>query len=181
MSFQVVESNEMDKSLPEPWLRGTISDVDPVVAQVLYSFQQAREDIASFTEGLTAEQMWVQPVGLASVGFHVRHIAGSVDRLLTYAVGRMLSDEQLATLKCEKDPGASREELLTAMDRSLREAEEVMRTLNPAAFNEPRVVGRKKLPTTTAGLLIHIAEHTQRHVGQAILTAKLVRATAPYA
>jgi len=146
-----------------------------------FSFQQAREDIAAFTEGLTVEQMWAQPSGLASAGFHVRHICGSVDRLLTYAAGRMLSDEQLAVLNCEIDPGASRDELLAAMDRSLREAGEVIRTLSPAAFNEPRVVGRRKLPTTAAGLLVHIAEHTQRHVGQAIVTAKLVRATAPCA
>lgn len=171
----------MDKNLPEPWLRGSITGVNPVVAQVLYSFQQAREDIALFTEGLTAEQIWAQPSGLASVGFHIRHIAGSVDRLLTYAIGRMLSDEQLAALKFEMDPGASREDLLKAMDGSLREAEEVMRTLSPAGFHEPRVVGRRKLPTTVAGLLVHIAEHTQRHVGQAIVTAKLVRATAPCA
>ncbi len=121
------------------------------------------------------------PQWSGAVGFHMRHIAGSVDRLLTYAVGRMLSDEQLAALKCEMDQGASRDELLAAMDRSLREAEEVMRTLSPATFDEPRVVGRKKLPTTVAGLLVHIAEHTQRHVGQAIVTAKLVRATAPCA
>jgi uncharacterized damage-inducible protein DinB len=177
MSFQVVESNKMDKNLPEPWLRGTITGVNPVVAQVLYSFQQAREDIASFTAGLTPEQIWERPGGLASVGFHIRHIAGSVDRLLTYALGRMLSDEQLVALKREMEPGTSREELLAAMDTVLQRTGEAMRALSPDVFNEPRVVGRKKLPTTVAGLVVHIAEHTQRHVGQAIVTAKLVRAT----
>jgi uncharacterized damage-inducible protein DinB len=181
MSFEVVESNKMDKNLPEPWLRGTITGVNPVVAQVLYSFQQAREDIDTFTAGLTVEQLWRQPSGLASVGFHIRHIAGSVDRLFTYVLGRMLSDNQLAALKHEMEPGASREELLAAMDTVFRNIGEAMKALSPDVFDEPRMVGRKKLPTTVAGLVVHIAEHTQRHVGQAIVTAKLVHAASLHA
>ncbi len=181
MSSGVKESNKIMKNLPEPWMRGTINDLNPALAQVLYSFQQAREDIAAFTEGLTAAQMWTKPEGLAPVGFHVRHIAGSVDRLLAYALGRALTAPELEALEREKDPGASREELLLQMDRSFDAAEQKIRLIDPGTFNEPRAVGRKRLPTTLIGLLIHIAEHTQRHVGQAIVTAKLVRATAPCA
>ena len=143
---------------------------------VLYAFQQAREDLASYTEGLTREQIWATPYGLGSVGFHVRHIAGSIDRLLTYLEGRQLTASQLAALRSEVQPGATREELLAELGAALGRAEEIVRALDPATLADPREVGRKRLPTTVIGLLTHIAEHTQRHVGQAIVGAKLARA-----
>jgi len=161
--------------LPEPWLRGPIAGVDTLVAPVLYAFQQAREDLARYTEGLSTEQVWARPHGFGPVGFHLRHIAGSVQRLMTYVQGRQLSPEQFAAIERQMDPGASREELLAELDRSLWQAEEIVRALDPAALAQPRAVGRKQLPTTVIGLLTHIAEHTQRHVGEAICAAKLAR------
>lgn len=163
---------------PEPWLRGPLEGVDPLLAPVLHSFQQAREDLALHTEGLTPEQLWARPHGLGPAGFHIRHIAGSVDRLITYAGGRQLSGEQLAQTRAEMEPGAGREELLAAVEAAFARAEAVVSALDPAALRTPREVGRKRLPTTVAGLLVHIAEHTQRHVGQAISAAKLARAAA---
>lgn len=163
-------------NLPEPWLRGPIPGVNPLVAPILYAFQQAREDLSRYTEGLTSEQIWATPYGFGSVGFHLRHIAGSTDRLMTYLQGRALTDRQMAALHAEDEPGATgRDELLTEMERVFRRAEEVVRSINPDTLAEVRTVGRKKLPTTVAGLLTHIAEHTQRHVGQAISAAKLAR------
>jgi uncharacterized damage-inducible protein DinB len=159
----------------EPWMRGPIPGVDPLVAPVLYSFQQAREDLAQHTEGLTAAQLWAKPHGFGSVGFHLRHIAGSTDRLMTYLTGHQLSEAQMEFLRHEHDPGATREELLTALDAGFQQAEAIVRALDPAKLSEPRGVGRKMLPTTVTGLLTHIAEHTQRHVGQAISAAKLAR------
>jgi hypothetical protein len=161
--------------LPEPWLRDSIPAVDPLLAPLLYSFQQALEDLTKFTEGLTTEQMWLRPAGLASVGFQMRHIEGSTDRLLTYAQGQELSAEQMSALKSEMEPGATREELLERLRVRFREAEKVVRSIPVAALAERRAVGRKLLPTTLIGLIVHIAEHTQRHVGQAIVTAKLAR------
>jgi len=161
--------------LPEPWLRGPIAGVDTLVAPILYAFQQAREDLARYTEGLSTEQVWARPHGFGPVGFHLRHIAGSVQRLMTYVQGRQLSPEQFAAIERQMDPGASREELLAELDRSLWQAEEIVRALDPAALAQPRAVGRKQLPTTVIGLLTHIAEHTQRHVGEAICAAKLAR------
>ncbi|MBZ5586536.1 MAG: DinB family protein [Acidobacteriia bacterium] len=162
--------------LPEPWLRGPIPGVDPRVAPVLYAFQQAREDLEKYTDGLTPAQIWATPHGFGSVGFHLRHIAGSTGRLMTYLQGAHLSSEQMAALAAEKEPSAAgREELLAALNRAFREAEAVVRTIGPASLTEPRAIGRKRLPTTVAGLLTHIAEHTQRHVGQAISAAKLAR------
>ena len=157
----------------EPWMRGPIEGVPTLLAPVLYSFQQAREDLTRFTEGLTEARLWATPHGFGSVGFHLRHIAGSTDRLMTYLEGRQLSESQLDFLKHEHDPGASREELLSAINIVFEHAEAVVRSLDVAKIEEPREIGRKKLPTTVIGLLTHIAEHTQRHVGQAISAAKL--------
>jgi uncharacterized damage-inducible protein DinB len=147
-----------------------------LVAPLLYTFQQAREDLDAHTEGLSLEQIWTRPHGFGSVGFHLRHIAGSTDRLMTYLEGRQLSGEQMGALEREKMPdGWGRERLLAEIDRIFEKAERVVRALDPATLSEAREVGRKRLPTTVIGLLTHIAEHTQRHVGQAITAAKLAR------
>lgn len=159
----------------EAWMRGPLSGVHVLVAPLFYSFQMAREDLAKCTADLTTEQIWATPHGFGSVGFHLRHIAGSTDRLMTYVSGGQLSDAQIAELKTEKNPGATREVLLAKIDEAFKRAEETARALDPAHLADPRGVGRKQLPTTVIGLLVHIAEHTQRHVGQAISAAKLAR------
>ena len=146
------------------------------VAPILYAFQQAREDLAKYTEGLSAEQLWDSPHGFGSVGFHIRHIAGSTDRLLSYLQGRELTAEELQELQDEARPaGWARRELLRRLEESFARAETVVRGIDPATLCEPRTVGRKRLPTTVIGLLTHIAEHTQRHVGQAISACKWSR------
>lgn len=161
---------------PEPWLRGPIPGVEPLVSPILYAFQQAREDLARHTDGLTPEQLWATPHGFGSAGFHIRHIAGSTDRLMTYLQGRDLSEEQFAELRSEGRPtAAGREDLLAKLDTALSAAEAIVRSIDPATLAEPRTVGRQKRPTTVIGLLTHIAEHTQRHVGQAISACKLAK------
>jgi uncharacterized damage-inducible protein DinB len=169
-----VEPEPLPEPLPEPWLRGPIEGVHPLVAPILYAFQQAREDLARYAGPLSPGQIWSTPYGFGSAGFHLRHIAGSTDRLMTYLQGRALTSEQLVTLAQEHEPaGADARELLELVDGALRNAEAVVRSLHVNQLAEPRTVGRKHLPTTVIGLLIHIAEHTQRHVGQAIAAAKL--------
>lgn len=157
----------------EPWLRGTTPHPDPIIRALIHSFEQVREDLAKWTTGLTDAQIWEWPHGLAPVGFQLKHMGGSVDRLITYAKGEPLSDAQLAFLTNEKTPDATLEELLQLVSGSLDRAEALARTFSN--FQEERHVGRKKLPTTVGGLLVHIAEHTQRHLGQAILTCKLLK------
>lgn len=147
----------------------------PVLAPALYTFQQTREDLARHTKGISAGQVWARPHGLAPLGFHLRHIAGSVDRLTAYLEGRPLDAAQMGALAEEMEPGASLEELLADVDRVLLRAAEAIRAIDPATFAEPRWVGRKRLPTTVIGLVVHIAEHTQRHLGQAIGAAQLAR------
>jgi uncharacterized damage-inducible protein DinB len=161
-------------SAPEPWLRGPIPDVHPLVTPILYTFEQAREDLARYAGPLSEDSIWARPHGFGSVGFHLRHIAGSTDRLFSYLQGRDLTAEQMAALQDEEVSGPeTAAELLEELDQSFRRAEAVVRAISPATLAEPRWVGRKRLPTTVVGLLTHIAEHIQRHVGQTISAAKL--------
>jgi uncharacterized damage-inducible protein DinB len=159
----------------EAWMRGPIDGVPTLLAPILYSFQQACEDLARYTEGLTEAQLWATPHGFGSVGFQLRHIAGSTDRLMTYLEGRQLSEAQMDFLTHEHKPGASLQGLLDTMNSVFESAETVVRALDVSRIEDAREIGRKKLPTTVIGLLTHIAEHTQRHVGQAISAAKLAR------
>src|SRR3954453_2410559 len=160
----------------EPWMTGTHSDLPPVVAALLYSFQQAREDLARWTAGLTEAQLWHKDGEIGSVGFHVRHIAGSVERLVSYANGEQLSDAQLQALRAEQnEQGPGREDLLTLLDKSFANAERIVRAIDPVALEEIREIGRKRIPVPLGVLLVHISEHTQRHVGAAIVTAKMAR------
>ncbi len=161
--------------MPEPWLRGIRLAVDPVVEPVLFALQQVREDLAHFTDGLSTEQIWREIPGIPTLGFHLQHIAGSLDRLTTYLEGNQLSDMQLAVLSEEHTPSGTLENLLGATERSLARTESVIADLDPSRYSFPRYVGRQMIPTTVIGLAIHIAEHTQRHCGQAITTAKLLR------
>lgn len=156
-------------------MRGPIPGTEPLIMPVIYSFTMVREDLARHTAGITSEQLWKSVAGIAPLGFHLRHISGSVDRLTTYLMNESLTEEQLAFLKSEELPGATLPELMSAIDSTLTASEARLRTISPAAIHEPRYIGRKRLPTTVLGLLVHIAEHTQRHLGQAITTAKLVR------
>ncbi|MCL4401152.1 MAG: DinB family protein [Acidobacteria bacterium] len=161
---------------PEAWLRGPVPGVSPYLAPVLSSFQQAREDLARHTEGLGPDQIWAQPHGLTSAGFHMRHIGGSVTRLAAYLEGRQLTAGELAAIEKEAEPGPGRDELLAGMDEAFARAERIIRALPAADLTKPVEVGRKRLRTTVIGLVTHIAEHTQRHVGQAISAARLARA-----
>ena len=166
----------LNTSTREPWLRGTLKEVPAVHRAVLHALELAEEDITRCCGDFTAEELNEGPAGVASVGFHLRHIAGSVDRLLTYAEGHALDEKQVAELKSEMAACTSTEEELAKLRVALEKAARRVRALEREDLEEERVVGRKLLPTSLGGLLVHVAEHTQRHVGQAITTAKVVRA-----
>jgi uncharacterized damage-inducible protein DinB len=163
-----------DNRREEPWLRGTLADVAPVPRAVLHALELAKEDIERWCGGLSDDRFNTRPCGVASLAFHIRHIARSMDRLLTYAEGRPLTAEQLAALTTELDGGATRSELFAELGASFEKSAERIRALDVTRLSDPRQVGRQRRPTTVGGLLIHVAEHTQRHVGQAITTAKIV-------
>jgi uncharacterized damage-inducible protein DinB len=151
-----------------------LQDIPPFQRAVIHALELAGEDMERWCGGLSDQQINARPFGVHPVAFHLRHIARSLDRLLSYAEGRNLTDEQLAALKTELDPGARQgvvfEELHSALARSVSR----VRAIDVDDLEQPRAVGKRGLPTTVAGLLVHIADHTQRHVGQAITTAKIV-------
>jgi hypothetical protein len=175
MAGDSVEPDPIEPGSIEPWLRGPLEGVHPLVAPTLHAYQQALEDLAHWTDGLSDAQIWSRPHGLAPVGFQLRHIAGSVERLTTYLRGCELTSRQLEAARSEMEPGLGRAALLEMVTRSLQDSERVIRALDPSMLTHPRVVGRKQLPTTVAGLVVHLAEHTQRHVGELIITIKLAR------
>jgi uncharacterized damage-inducible protein DinB len=165
----------MQKSdLPEPWLRGTLTDVPAVHRAVLHALELAREDLERWCDGLTDEELHSRPGEIAPVAFHLRHIARSIDRLLTYAEGRSLSAEQLSAMKSEMEPTGSRNELMAELVVALAKSGKRIRAFAQKQLEEERYVGKKQLPTSVGGLLVHVADHTQRHVGQAIITAKII-------
>ena len=155
----------------EPWLRELDLGVHPALAQLLFSLQQVREDIAKHTLGLTENQIWA-----SALGFHLNHLAGSTDRLTTYLLGASLSDSQLADLAREKHPGPTLESMLQAIESAIQKADQAIRALDPTEFGSPRYIGRRRIPTTAIGLAIHIAEHAQRHTGQIITTCHVLAA-----
>jgi len=160
----------------EPWLRGTLAEVPAVQRAVLHALHLAEEDLKRWCADLTAEELNARPAGMASAAFHIRHIARSLDRLLTYSEGRQLTEAQMSSLRAEMNSDATPANAFAELRNALELAGNRVRALVGADLEATRIVGRRALPTTLGGLLIHVAEHTQRHVGQAITTAKIVRA-----
>ena len=165
-----------ESRLTEPWLRGTHTDLAPVQRAVLHALELAKEDLQKWCGNLTDEQLNARPSGLAPVAFHIRHIARSIDRLLTYAEEGDLNDEQMRALRMELDAGATRDGVFRELTTALAKSTDRVGAFAANNLESPRAVGKKQLPTTVGGLLVHIADHTQRHVGQAITTAKVVLA-----
>lgn len=165
----------------EPWLSGTHTDVPAVGRAVLHAFDLALHDLRKWSEGLTDLEIHTLPMDLPPLAFHLRHIARSVDRLLTYAEGNQLSTEQMAKMKAEEigpqhDERETLDALLAEVETSFRNASDRVRVLSMTDPGTFRGVGRKQLPTTIGGLLVHVADHTMRHVGQAVTTAKVLKA-----
>jgi DinB superfamily len=165
-------------SQPEYWLRGPVDGVDPVLMPAAHAFLQTLEDAEHAVHDLTVDEVWASPGGVSTVGFHLMHLCGATDRLLTYARGARLNDAQKSALAAENDPprkdvGALLADLRAAIDAALAQ----IRATSPPAVYEARTVGRAALPTTVLGLLFHAAEHSQRHAGQLVTTAKIIRAS----
>jgi uncharacterized damage-inducible protein DinB len=161
-------------NLPEPWLRGTLTDVAPVQRAVLHALELAKEDLERWCGELTDAELNARPAEIAPIAFHIRHIGRSADRLLTYAEGNPLSPEQISAMKSELNPGATGDQLFAELTEALDSAAKRIRAFSTEDLNQTRTVGRQQMPTTVAGLVVHVADHAQRHVGQAITTAKIV-------
>ena len=169
-----------DPAQPEVWLRGPLPDYPDELQPVAHSLLQVREEIAAVA-GLPTEHLWARPGGAASIGFHLRHLAGSLDRLLTYAHGDSLNADQRKALSEEgRDarPEERAETLVRAAHDAIDRALARVRTTPLCTLNDVRLVGRAGLPSTVLGLLFHAAEHAQRHSAQIITTAKIVKGRA---
>ena len=158
----------------EPWMRGTYPEVPAVLRAVLHALELAEEDIARWCASLTDEEWNLRPQGLPSVAFHVLHIARSTGRLLTYAEGGQLSPEQLNSMRAEAAAHPTGAEVRAELNASLTQAAQRVRSFAGQDLEAARGLGRKQLPTSVGGLLVHVAEHAARHAGQAVTTAKLV-------
>ena len=161
----------------EVWQRGPVDGFEPLLMPVVHALLQVREDLDRLARHVPPEHVWLRPGGAASIGFHVRHIGGALDRLFTYARGESLSDPQKAALRAEGAPGEPPTPLraiVSGVDAIIDRALEQLTATSRASLLEERKLGRAGLPTTVLGLLFHAAEHSTRHVGQAITTAKIV-------
>lgn len=160
----------------EFWMKGPVQDVpgllQPVAHALLQLRREAYQDLAVFRD----EDLWIRPGGMASVGFHLKHITGVIDRMFTYAEEKPLSEEQFAWLRAETLVEENRKvsDLLDAMDRTIDEAVSSLRATDESRLTETRFLGRKKIPVTLIGLLFHSAEHGMRHLGQMKVTARIV-------
>jgi uncharacterized damage-inducible protein DinB len=167
-------------SLPEVWLRGAIPDIPALLQPVAHSLLQCREELADKVANLTSSQIWATPGGAASIGFHVRHATGSLDRLFTYARGEQLSATQRAFLAGETQVDLAPQvagRLIAGFEEAVERALEQLKQTNESTLLDRRGVGRAQLPSTVLGLLFHAAEHTQRHLGQIATTVRVVSAS----
>ena len=165
-------------SEPEVWLRGPIEHVPPLLQPVAHSLLQCRNEVRATLPALDAAAVWARPGGAASIGYHVRHAVGSLGRLLTYARGEQLSETQLAAMRDERraeERDGIQDTLVAEFDAAVERALAQVRATDPATLLDAREVGRARMPSTVIGLLFHAAEHTQRHVGQLVTTAKVVQ------
>ena len=164
-------------SQPEVWLRGKIDDIPDLLQPVAHALLQASEDIQKYTSDFPEVLLWHKLAYRASVGFHLQHITGVMDRMLTYAEGKKLSEEQFLALKNEGNPESrtSLLQLVRISEEKITDTINRLKLIDEATLTQSRTVGRRELPSTVIGLLFHAAEHVQRHVGQLLVTVSVLK------
>jgi hypothetical protein len=167
---------------PEVWLRGPLDNMPGLLQPVAHGLLQAREEITAIMRDFNGELLWEKPAGLASPGFHLQHLTGVLDRLFTYARGGQLDQQQLNYLSSEGKPGDGKltaDDLVTQFNRQVDNALLQLSKVDELTLTNERGVGRAHLPSTVIGLYVHAAEHTMRHVGQLLVTVKILLANKP--
>ena len=160
----------------EFWLRGSLPGITSILQPVAHAILQAQMEVQRALDHFPEARLWDKPAGSASVAFHLQHLAGVLDRLFTYAKGRQLSQLQLNALQKEgKEENDIRlAELIQLFNNQVEAAIDQLKNTTEGSLLETRGVGRKQIPSTVLGLLFHAAEHTQRHTGQLLVTAKIL-------
>ena len=167
----------MANNLPEVWLRGPVDNIPSLLQPAAHAVMQALEEVKELMQDFPENLLWIKPAGVASVAFHLQHMAGVLDRLSTYARQQMLSETQMNALQSEgKEKNITVQSLLANLEQSVQAYLQQLSTTTEESLTEARTIGRKALPTTHLGLLFHAAEHIQRHLGQLLVTAKIVKA-----
>lgn len=161
----------------ENWLRGKVDGVPDLLQPAAHAFLQTKEEAREYLKAFPEEKLWVQPYGRASVGFHLQHIAGVTNRLFTYARGEQLSEAQIDFFKKEgvENFEISLADLLKDIELQIDQAIDYLRTLEEADLTRKVEIGRKRLPSNLIGVTFHAAEHSQRHIGQLLVTASVVK------
>jgi uncharacterized damage-inducible protein DinB len=164
---------------PEVWQRGPVENIAPLLQPVAHALLQAREELLAMMKDFPEEFLWQKPAGMASVGFHLQHLSGVIDRLFTYAGNEQLNERQLQSLLEEnisENNNISAEILIARFSKQVDDALTQLQHTHESSLTEPRSIGRKKIPTTVIGLLVHSAEHTMRHIGQLMVTVRFLKA-----
>lgn len=162
----------------EVWLRGPVSGIPPLLQPVAHALLQVREELNDLMQGFPDQFIWQKPAGMASVGFHLQHLTGVLDRLFTYARGLQLDASQLEHLATEGRPQAvatNSRQLVEKFNQQVYSAIQQLSVTDENSLTERRGVGRKNVPSTVLGLLFHAAEHSQRHYGQLLVTVAVVK------
>ena len=161
----------------EVWMRGPIAGLIPLLQPVAHAILQAREEVNHMMIDFPNELIWERPNDIASVAFHLQHLSGVLDRLFTYANNQILNEDQLELLALESDSTQflTVKGLLTRFNNQVNKALTQLKNIEEKTLLEPRGIGRKQIPTNQLGLLFHAAEHTQRHVGQLLVTVKMLK------
>lgn len=163
---------------PEVWQRGPVPGISPLLQPAAHALLQAREEVLEYMHAFPVELLWERPAGMASVGFHLQHLSGVLDRIFTYARDERLSDDQFTRLKQEGADSAAGHTVEELVDRFCKQVDlalEQIRNTGESTLADYRGIGRSGLPSTVIGLLFHAAEHTMRHIGQLMVTAAVVR------
>jgi len=168
-----MEKGQMEK---EVWMRGGIAGVPALLQPVAHALLQVQEDAQQYVSNLQEDKLWIKPAGAASVAFHLQHIAGVIDRMFTYAHNKSLTEEQLAYLHTEgqNEIGITKPLLIAGLKASIDLAVNQLKNIPTDELTSVRYLGRQRIPTTLIGLIFHAAEHSQRHIGQMLVTIKWI-------
>lgn len=167
------------ESKREVWQRGPVENVPALLQPVAHAILEAREEVHQIMEDFPEELLWEKPAGVASPAFHLQHIAGVLDRLFTYGRKELLSEDQMHLLSLEgnkEKTSLTMQQMLTQLDKQIDDAIEELKKVKEDSLNEVRGVGRKQMPTTLIGLYFHAAEHSMRHIGQLLVTVRVLKA-----
>lgn len=162
----------------EVWQRGPIENVPALLQPVAHALLEASEEAQGIMEGFPENLLWERPAGVASPAFHLQHIRGVIDRLFTYARKELLSDKQMDEISMEgnkEKTSLSMKQMLDQLNNRITDAVNELKNVNPDSLTEFRGIGRKQIPTTLLGLYVHSAEHSMRHIGQLLVTVRVLK------